>query len=103
MAVNQRFIKERLAITAGDWTPVTAPSDVDYFAVRCDAAALKIRTTVGDANTEDTIPAGVQDGVIGTNYPNYTSIERARFRQGDIACYIQSSSGSQTAVVTWVL
>ena len=107
MAVGQRWVKARLTVNEEDWTPVVPPSDMDYVALRCDEAAIKIRTDPDDADTEDTLAAGVQDGVASGNASNYVGHEHARWRVtnsgSDVACYIQSTDGEQTVVVTWVL
>lgn len=109
MAVGQRFVKARLMVNEEDWTPVVPPSDMDYLAIRCEDSAIKIRTDPDDANTEDTIPAGIQDGVASSNTSNYVGHEHARWRVtnsgADVACYLQSpeGAGEQTVIITWVL
>ena len=110
MAVGQRFVKARLTVNESDWTPVVPPSDMDYLAIRCEASAIKIRTDPDDANTEDEIPAGIQDGVASSNTSNYVGHEHARWRRRsaedvDVACYLQSPAGQgeQTVILTWVL
>lgn len=104
--MGNRFIKSRLTVSETDWTPVVAPADMDYFAVRCDAVSLLVRTDVADANTEDTIPATIQDGVMGSNSGHWVlnTAKYARFLQGETVCSIKraTGSGSVTVIVTWV-
>lgn len=103
----KRWWKDRIAIDADDWTPVAPDFDADYFAFRCDTSAVVYRSDKDDPDTEDTLPATVQDGVTGAaagphgrNWPN---VNRSRFPAGEDAVFVKSVQPTATLVVTWVL
>jgi hypothetical protein len=101
-----RWQKRRVAIASNDWTPVVAPHHFDYVALRCDDSPVVYRTDKDDPNTEDEMPAGVQDGVTGAaSGPHFrwSEVNRSRFPEGYIVCWVKSTQPTAELIVTWVL
>lgn len=99
MAYN--YVKLAVAITNSEWTPVVAPMDCNYFAIRCATSHVTTRTDAADAATEDALEEDVQDGVIG-GYLAIPSRQR-RFRQGETVVYVKSDATTAVLITTWVL
>jgi hypothetical protein len=62
------------------WMPITAPMACNYWVVRGDVDLLICSDSSNAAATQDTVPAGVQEGVLekqsplsGTRYPASTT------------------------------
>lgn len=103
--MSKRFSKNKIMV-ADEWVPVECPYAADYFSVRCDGAALLVRTGLAEAESEDTIPAGVQDGVTSGNQGSWVSgSQSSRFGKGEVVCYLKRVSGSSPVAVnlTFVL
>jgi hypothetical protein len=101
-----RWRKARVAVNASEWTPLVAPDDYDFLALRCDTSALIYRTDKDDPDTEDQMPAAVQDGVTGANtgpHLNWAHNNRSRFRKGVTVCYVKSAQATATVIITWIL
>jgi hypothetical protein len=103
-----RWWKTTVIANDTEWTPVVAPENMAYIALRCDASALLYRTNVDDPLSEDSLPAGFQDGVtagLPERLFNWPSVNRSRFIKGEAACYVRLPNGTPTASVhvTWVL
>jgi hypothetical protein len=101
-----RWRKARVVVNSSNWTPIVAPDDYDFMALRCDTSALVYRTDQDDPDTEDEMPAAVQDGVTGANtgpHLNWAHNNRSRFRKGTPVCYVKSSQITATVVITWIL
>jgi len=67
--------------------------------IRVDSVAFKIRTDAADPATEDTVAATVQNLI----QADFDSAHTFNFRSGAALAYLQSTSGSATAVITYVL
>ncbi len=94
------YAKRKLTIDTVTWTAVVAPIDCDSLAMRNDTASTKIRTDSADPNTEDTIGAGVQEGIIAPIHE--PAPFPVRFKNGDTICYLQAVSGTGPVILTFV-
>jgi hypothetical protein len=106
MSTYPRWIKQRVAINSADWTPIAAPQNYDYLAIRCDSCAITYRTDPADAATEDTLAIGIQDGVLGSAvgpHINWSDANKSRFPAGESILWVKSDDPTAELVVTWVL
>lgn len=99
-----RWRKQRLPITNAAWTPVTAPMEADYVAFRCDTSAIVYRTDAADPLSEDTLPAGAQESVIGARTTSRTAASywEHRFGDGEAICLVRSVEPTAILIVTWL-
>ncbi len=97
---NNFYAKRKLSIDTVTWTAVATPIDCDSLAIRNDSGATKIRTDSADPNTEDTIAAGVQEGIVAPIHE--PAPFPVRFKTGDIICYLQAVSGTGPVILTFV-
>ncbi|HYA97298.1 MAG TPA: hypothetical protein VEH49_04320 [Methylomirabilota bacterium] len=105
MASHPNYVKKQIAIDTVSWTPVVAPIDCMGVAIKNAAAAdMKIRTDSGDPATQDTIPAGNQDGIMVGRFGDTPSTSRSgpRFFSGETVAYLQAVSGTGPALATFV-
>lgn len=105
MASHPNYVKKRIAIDPVSWTPIVAPIDCMGVGIKNTAPAdMKVRTDSGDANTEDLIPAGNQDGVMVSRYGDTPADARSgpRFFAGETVAFLQAVSGTGPALVTFV-
>jgi hypothetical protein len=105
MASHPNYVKKQIAIDTVSWTPIVAPIDCMGVGIKNSASVdLRIRTDSGDAATQDTIPAGNQDGVIVSRHAGNVQDDSraARFLAGDTIAYLQAVSGTGPALVTFV-
>ena len=105
MASHPNYVKKQIAIDNVSWTPVIAPIDCQGVGIKNSVAVdLKIRTDSADPTTQDTIPAGNQEGVMVSRSQGGVQFDVApeRFRAGDTICYLQAASGTGPALATFV-
>jgi hypothetical protein len=105
MASNPNYVKKQLAVDTVSWTAIVAPIDCMGVAIKNSVGVdLFIRTDSADATTQDTIPAGSVESVFvprhGANVQDAGS--GTRFRAGDTVAYLQASSGTGPALMTFV-
>lgn len=86
-----------LALDAITWTPVTTPIACNGFSIRCPVD-IKIRTDKDDPTTEDTIYGQNQEYIM-----EFWHTTGCRFPSGATIAYLQSESGTPTAIVKFVL
>ena len=97
-----RYVKQRVAISTADWTPIVAPIVCNYFGCKnLDGSALLLRTDVNDDQTEDTLPANAQEGVIATVVASM--VGAPRFQEGEPVFWVKATVGVGPVIVTWVL
>jgi hypothetical protein len=105
MASNPNYVKKQLAVDTVSWTPVVAPIDCMAVSIKNSALVdLKIRTDSGDATTQDTIPAGSAESVLAPRHSSHLHDASfgLRFLAGDTVAYLQSTSGTGPALLTFV-
>ena len=105
MASHPNYVKRQIAIDSISWTPVVAPIDCQGVGIKNSVAVdVKIRTDSGDPATQDTIPAGSQEGVMVSRSQGSVQFDLApqRFRAGDTICFLQAASGTGPALATFV-
>ena len=90
-SVNDFYAIRSIAVTSDSWTAVTTPIACNTWTLR-PQADVYIRTDFSDPNTEDTIPAGIQETAMpirsataGNRYPNSTTL-----------CFLKAVTGSTT-------
>jgi hypothetical protein len=99
------MVIQRISINATDWTPITATMRCNYWTVRCDDSDMKIRTNAADDVTEDTIKAGMQEGVTSAAAFGISAdspFRPYRYPSGQVLCYLQSVSGDRTVILQLV-
>lgn len=99
MASNSNYAILRVPAPAGEWTPICAWMDCNCFSLRsANKQDLRIRTDQADANTEDLLEGGTQEGL--TAPPESGNLYRSmRFRSGVAICYVQPVSNVADVVV----
>ena len=105
MASHPNYVKKQIAVDTVSWTPVVAPIDCQGVGVKNTVAVdLKVRTDSADPTTQDTIPAGNQEGVVVAHDQGNVQFDVAsqRFRAGDTICFLQAASGTGPALATFV-
>lgn len=104
-----RWQKQRVELTSTDWVAVAPPYSFDYVSFRCDTSAVVYRTNVDDADSEDTLPSTITDGIVGSGaagtIPPISRFmeDRSRFPVGQTVFYAKSVKPTATLLVTWVL
>jgi hypothetical protein len=97
------YDKKRFSITDAAWTPINVPITCSTFVLRnLSGVAVKIRTQVGDASTEDVLPPGSQEIVTGAPRGLSTSII-PRFSVGKTVLFAQATSGAADLIGTFLL
>jgi len=105
MASNPNYVKKQIAIDTVSWTAIVAPIDCMGVGIKnSQSVDLKIRTDATDATTQDTIPAGNQDGIMVSRHAGnqHDGAQGPRFLAGDAIAYLQAVSGTGPALVTFV-
>ncbi|MGH9776555.1 MAG: hypothetical protein ACRD50_16610 [Candidatus Acidiferrales bacterium] len=105
MASNPSYVKKQIAVDTVSWTPLIAPIDCMGVGIKNSVSVnLLIRTDASDATTQDTIPAGNQEGLMVSRHPGpiHDSQIGPRFRAGDTICFLQASSGTGPVLATFV-
>ncbi len=106
MPSHPNYVKKRIAIDTVSWTPIVAPIDCMGVGIKNTAAAdMKVRTDSADPASEDTIPAGNQDGVMVSpeGSGRYADARMGtRFFAGETVAFLQAVSGTGPALVTFV-
>jgi hypothetical protein len=105
MASHPNYVKKQIAIDTVSWTAVVAPIDCQGVGIKNTVAVdLKVRTDSADPATQDTIPAGNQEGVVVARAQGNVQFDVAsqRFRAGDTICFLQAVSGTGPALATFV-
>jgi hypothetical protein len=105
MASHPNYVKKQVAVDTVSWTPVMAPIDCQGVGIKNSVAVdLKIRTDAADPATQDTIPAGNQEGLMVARSPGNVQFDQGpqRFRAGETLCYLQAASGTGPALATFV-
>ncbi len=105
MASNPNYVKKQIAIDTVSWTAIIAPIDCMGVGIKnSQSVDLRMRTDATDATTQDTIPAGNQDGIMVSRHPGNVQDDSgpSRFRAGDTIAYLQAISGTGPALVTFV-
>jgi len=105
MAVNNPLRIRQITLDGVTWTPIYAPYDCNGFTIEDQGLAtdIKLRSDKDDMTTEVTCVAGTQRKVI-TN-PPFTSAGDSsvvNFKKDELIIYAQSSSGTITAVTTYL-
>jgi len=105
MASNPNYVKKQITLDTVSWTAVIAP--VDCMAVSIKNSVLvdmRIRTDSGDATTQDTISAGSMETVSAPRHSGgvQDAGAGARFYAGDTVAYLQVTSGTGPALLTFV-
>lgn len=73
---------KKFACAAGVFTDLVAPIDCNSFSFKSQGGlALTVRTNKADASTEDTVPAGYQEGV---EVPRMEAVQAFRYRANDV-------------------
>lgn len=108
MRVDNRWVKQRVEVNSDEWTAITPPLDFDYFGLRCDTSALRIRTDKDQASTEDALGQYQQDGVVASYslrvfHTISATFLKTRFLAGFPIAWVKSVSPTATVIVTWVL
>jgi hypothetical protein len=105
MASNPNYVKEQLAVDTVSWTPVIATIDCMGVTIKNSALVdLRIRTDSSDATTQDTIPAGSVETIVGPRHDSsvHDGGSGARFLAGDTVAYLQAANGTGPALLTFV-
>jgi hypothetical protein len=105
MASHPNYRKMQITVDTVSWTPIVAPIDCIGIAIKnSQLVNLYVRTDSGDATTQDTIPAGAQDGILAPRHGSnpQDAGTGARFLSGDTIAYLQAASGTGPAIVTFV-
>jgi len=105
MASNPNYVKKQIAIDSVSWTAIAAPIDCMGVGIKNSVSTdMKIRTDAADPNTQDTIPAGNQDGIMVSRAGDarINAESGTRFRAGDTIAFLQAASGTGPALVTFV-
>jgi hypothetical protein len=101
-----RWVKQRVAVTNSDWTPITPAHPREYFAMRCDSSAIILRTDKDDPDTEDAFGQYAEESVMGSGIAvwdsEYGTAKSFRFPAGVPVCWVKSVEATATVVVTWV-
>lgn len=98
------FEIRRVTIDSSSWTPLIAPFNCSRVMLRTADLSndVKIRTTDTDANTEETIPAGVYFRLDGETpefiWRNNQSRSIHLWETGDVICYLQATAGTGPVV-----
>lgn len=90
-SVNDYYAIRSIPVTSDAWTPVTTPIACNTWSLR-PLADVYIRTDSSDANTEDTILAGLQE----TAMPVRSSIAGPRYPNSTTICFLKAVAGSTT-------
>lgn len=94
------FAIRALSLTTGDWTPVVAPINCNYWVVRNQTNSMLICTDASNpAGTQDTISQGTQEGVYEKQNP--LPVVGFKYPAGTVFGYLQSIGGSSSAVATF--
>jgi len=105
MASHPNYRKMQISVDTVSWTPVVAPMDCVGVAIKnSQLVNLSMRTDSGDATTQDTIPAGSQEGITAPRHGSnpQDAGTGARFLAGDTIAYLQAASGTGPVIVTFV-
>jgi hypothetical protein len=95
------FAIRTLAINTSGWTPITCPVACNYWIVRSSINMNICSDSTSPSTTQDTIPAGVQEGVVAKQNP--TPLTGTRYPAGTTFAYLQAQSGSGEAVATFAV
>jgi hypothetical protein len=101
MASDPHYVFLRVPAPASVWTAIIVPVDCNCFSLKSSAGQnLRIRTDQADANTEDLLPGGSQEGLISSpeTVPN-SSTMRYRASANPTPCYVQPQPASPDVVV----
>lgn len=104
----QAFDIRTFSIDGNAWYPIVTSIACNYWSVRA-AADCHVRTVSTDANTEDDLPAGAEDGVTAPPIVPATPLTQSslpaipRFPAGTAVVYIKSQVGPQVVVARFVL
>lgn len=99
----------RLTIDSVSWTPLVAPFGCSrvQFRTADPANDLKVRTTPTDADTEETIPAGVYYLINVASSESMWVHNQTRshhlWKAGDTICYLQAVAGTGPVVAGFIL
>ncbi len=105
MASHPNYVKKQIAIDSVSWTSIVAPIDCMGVGIKNSVSVdLRMRTDSADPATQDTIPAGNQEGVMVARHSGNVQDDSgpARFRTGDTIAYLQAFSGTGPVLVTFV-
>ena len=105
MASNPNYVKKQIAVDTISWTAVVSPVDCMAVSVKNSVFVdLRIRTDAVDATTQDTISAGSIEIVSATRHSSGVQDGGSglRFYAGDTVAYLQASSGTGPALLTFV-
>ncbi|MGO9640352.1 MAG: hypothetical protein ACLP1Y_03470 [Candidatus Acidiferrales bacterium] len=105
MASHPNYRKMQISVDTVSWTPVVAPIDCVGVAIKnSQLVNLSVRTDSGDATTQDTIPAGSQEGITAPRHGSnpQDAGTGARFLAGATIAYLQAASGTGPVIVTFV-
>ena len=85
-----------ISINTADWTPILVPFDCSSISVKnAGSAAIRMRTTSGDASTEDTLAAGAEQAFA-------VPFHRYRFVAGSQPVWLRADSGTGPVVVKFL-
>jgi hypothetical protein len=105
MASNPNYVKKQVTVDTVSWTAIVAPVDCMGVSIKNSVLVnLLVRTDSADATTQDTIFAGSIETISSPRHPAgvQDSGSGVRFYAGDTIAYLQATSGTGPALLTFV-
>lgn len=96
------YQKKQFALDASTWTPIITVMPCNAIGIKNSSTVdMLIRTDSADATTEDTLPAS-QIEVVGNLFPQPQGGRATRFSDNHTVLYMKMSTGTGTAIATFL-
>lgn len=91
---DKMYVISRTTINNVSFVALVAPIACSSFSIRCDTDVVIVRTDPNDANTQDTIPLGSQEYVLGETFD-----KNPRWFGGDTILYLKAQTQGSAVII----